>query len=71
MTNSFWPFSSTAFAMPDASVEPSNRITNGMQKSRETMVTKLYRLRGLILLMSFLLKDSARGRRRRWTPSRC
>ena len=34
----------------------SKRPTKGMQKSREMMVTKLYRLSGLILLISFLLK---------------
>ena len=55
-TNSFCPLSSTALAMPAASVDPSNAITNGMQNSSDTIVTKLYRFSGLIFAMSFLLK---------------
>ena len=42
--------------MPAAKVEPSIAITNGMQNSNDTIVTKLYRFSGLIFDMSFLLR---------------
>ena len=45
-----------AFWMPAASADPSNITTNGMQNSSDTMVTKLYRLSGLMRAMSFFEK---------------